>query len=258
MKRITTIAVSLLCACACTQKVSFPEEPEVKSQGRTEITASLGDDFTWTAASKVGIYDSEGGANVRFTILPEFIGKSGEARLFGRGVSGSIIAYYPYSETGFPEVARFEQPVRANQKWYPSAEEHLRENLVMIAREGEDGVARFSYSGGSVGMMHLRLSFEIAGNVREVVIHYPGSQTVKVSGLNSPCSAAKPLELWAIVPAGNVSNLTVSAHTATQWVSSPASGSVVVAPGKTSDCSVNEKSFDCGNQDFTIIDAHFE
>lgn len=259
MKRFVIISASaLLCLCSCTQKLVLPEDPTVKDQGRTEITASLDGDFVWTASSKVGVYDSEGGSNIRYTIMPEYVGKSGQAKLFGRGISGKITAYYPYSESGFPEVADFQQPIRANQKWCPSADQHIKENLIMVAGEDEDGVIRFSYSNGTAGLMHLKLAFEVEGNVREVVINYPGSQTIKVTGLNSTCSAAKPLDVWAIVPVGTISNLTVSAHTATKWVSSPASAAIVVTPGKTTDCTISEKSFDSGNQDFKIIDANFE
>lgn len=281
MKKISIISLCLAGVLAsCTMKVQLPPDPEVKVPGKTEVTVCIenNETFVWSASDRIGLYDNRGNENRRYSLLPEYAGKSGEVHMFGMGVDGYITAYMPYSEEGYPGIAQGRQPVKAVQKYASSEREHLKTNVVMVAHEGEDGVFRFRYNEGNIGMLHIKAAFGMESSVRRAVISCPtaalagnvatmpgqtppvseGVCNIQITDINRTCSKESPLEFWAIVPCGSFSAVTVSLECAQGWISSPVKGTLDVEAGAVVDCIVAETGNSGNNQNFDIIDQDYK
>ena len=178
MKKTLSAICLLLSLVSCTKKLQVRPDPSVDAEGRTSVVASVddfaGEAFVWPASARIGIYDSEGRSNCRYTLMNEFAGKSGEVSLYGAAVSGPLVAYYPFTEKGYSCIADRRQPVLREQKAGSSAMEHLALNTVLVA-EDEDGVFRFSWRNGCTGLLHLTLKCPLEGAVEKVVFQCPGA-----------------------------------------------------------------------------------
>ena len=282
MKKALLIISLILPLCCCTKKAEVPAEPGVIDDGRTEVRASVADyegvAFIWQSSSRVGIYDSEGRHNVRYTLQGSYAGKDGEVSLYGPTVGGSLVAYYPYTSKGYPCVADHRQPVPAEQIAGASAQEHLTLNSVLVAEAGEDGRFLFSYEGGNTGLLHLTLSCPVEGLVQKVVIHCPGaplaggvslsagaepfvsdgSNYLTLTDVGRPCTSSVPLKVWGQVPAGRYEHLTVMVFAAGESVAASIAGPVNVPAGGCADAAAASSPSDASNEDLTIIDGTYE
>ena len=282
MKRAIILAALVVTALSCTKKVDIPKDPDVDVSGRTQIKATVGNysgqEFIWSSKVKVGIYDSKGNSNVLYTPLSEYSGKSGAAVLYGMNISGAVKAYMPWTETGYPCIADGRQPVKSYQQWYPSADEHVVGNIVMVAAADEDDSLDFRYDGGLTGLMHLTLKFDAPGIVREMMVYnlhgllsgnvatdaaveppvIDGKPYVKISGIGRACSESDPLEIWTIVPAGKYSHLSVAAYFTSSAASFSVTDVITVNPGGVSDIVLTEEMSDGGIQDFDIINGEYK
>lgn len=275
----TIIAVIILTAfaTACTKKVSMPSDPEVGVNGITTVTASVADyegqTFVWSPDVRIGIYDSNGHSNERYTILSDYSGQTGDVELYGTGINGRLIAYLPYHPKGYACVGMGRQPVLATQTYGNSAAAHFKRNAVLVARADDDGRFAFSYDSGQTGLMHFVLRLNVDVNVQEVIIHSPtsplagnvalepdvepvvtgGSHSVTVTSINKPCSETSPLEIWAIVPIGEYSHLTIAVRTNLGVISSPVEGTLIVTSGSRRDIDAEGRTPSGDNEDFTIV-----
>ena len=281
--RKTVFALSLLLAVvSCTKKLEIPEDPEIGIQGRTMVTVTVADydgvAFEWGSDVRIGIYDSNGHTNERYTLLSDYVGQTGPVEMYGGGIDGALMAYLPYTPKGYPCVGEGRQPVLPVQVYAGSAIEHFRRNAVLVAASDDNGRIPFSYDGGQTGLLHLTLNFSVTGNVQEVMLHCPGSplagsvairpevdplvvdgsSTVTVTSVNKPCSETAPLEVWAIVPAGEYSHLTVSVKTAGGVQSSPVDGTFIVIGGGRQNIETDGKDPSGGNEEFTVIDGEYK
>ena len=282
MRRVLLIISILLPLCCCTKKAIVPADPDVIDDGRTEVRASIADyagsAFIWQPSSRIGIYDSEGRENVRYTLQGSYAGKDGEVSLYGPTIGGSLVAYYPYSSKGYRCVADHRQPVLAEQVAGASASQHLALNAVLVAEAGDDGRFLFSYEGGNTGLLHLSLNCPVEGPVRKVVIHCPGaplagsvslsaeadplvsdgSHYLTLTEVGRPCTASAPLEVWGQVPAGRYEHLTITVFSAEGSATASIAGPVNVPAGGSADASAGSAPSDASNEDLTIIDGTYE
>lgn len=282
MKRLLIALVLLLPVLSCTKKLVVPPDPENVDDGRTEILASVADysgqSFLWSSSTKVGIYDSDGHSNQRYTLKNEFIGKTGEVSLYGSTIGGTAVAYLPYSDKGYPCVAQHRQPVLAEQKAGASAMEHLTLNTVLVAIGDDEGRFLFSYTGGNTGLIHLTLRCPVDGMVDKVVIHSPGaplagnvsmladadpfvsggSQYLTLTGVGRPSTEESPLQVWAQVPSGQFSRLTITLVSGDKMATAVVGGSITVPSGGCVDAVAEAVSSSSGNEDFTIIDGSYQ
>ena len=282
MRKVLLIISFILPLCCCTKKAEVPADPDIIDDGRTEVRASVADyagsAFIWQPSSRIGIYDSEGRQNVRYTLQGSYAGKDGEVSLYGPTIGGSLVAYYPYSSKGYPCVADHRQPVQAEQVAGASAKEHLTINSVLVAEAGEDGRFLFSYEGGNAGLLHLSLNCPVEGLVQKVVIHCPGaplaggvslsaeaepfvsdgSYYLTLTDVKRPSTASAPLEVWGQVPAGRYEHLTVTVFTAGESATASIAGPVNVPAGGCADAAATSSPSDASNEDLTIIDGTYE
>ena len=281
MKKTLSAICLLLSLVSCTKKLQVRPDPSVDAEGRTSVVASVddfaGEAFVWPASARIGIYDSEGRSNCRYTLMNEFAGKSGEVSLYGAAVSGPLVAYYPFTEKGYPCIADRRQPVLREQKAGSSAMEHLALNTVLVA-EDEDGVFRFSWRNGCTGLLHLTLKCPLEGAVEKVVFQCPGaplagnvaldpdaeplvtdgSAVLTLTGVGKPCTQESPLEVWAQVPAGRYEHLAVTVISASDAVPAVAGEVLSVTPGGVTDATLEGGSPEAGNEDLTIIDGTYQ
>lgn len=282
MKKLLIALVLFLPALSCTKKPVVPDDPVNVDDGRTEIFATVADcsgqAFVWSSSTKIGIYDTEGHSNQRYTLKNEFIGKTGEASLYGSTIGGAAVAYLPYSEKGYPCVAEHRQPVLSEQVAGASAAEHLILNTVLVAQGDDDGRFSFSYTGGNTGLIHLTVRASLESLVEKVILHCPdaplagnvslfadadplvsnGSQYLTLTGIGRACTEDTPLEVWAQVPSGRFTHLTATLVSGGRMFSAPVGETVTVAPGSSTDAVAEAVPNSSGNEDFTIIEGSYQ
>ena len=282
MKKTLIAVIALLAVLSCAKKLTLPDEPSNVDDGRTEVTASVADyasnPFVWSSATKVGIYDTAGHSNQRYTLKNEFDGKTGEVSLYGSTIGGSAVAYLPFTVKGYACVADRRQPVLPVQKAGDSALEHLSLNAILIAQDSGDGHFSFSYENGNSGILHLTLKCPVDGLVDKVVLTSPdaplagnvsiladadplvtdGSSTLTLADVGRPSSEESPLEVWAQVPSGKFTHLTVTVVGGGRVMSAPIDGVLTVAPGGSASAVAEASAFVAGNEDFTIIDGSYQ
>lgn len=282
MKKLIILAIMLLSVASCTKKYVLPDDPSSIDEGRTEVTASvedyIGQKFVWTASTRIGIYDSEGHSNRRYTLKNEYLDSSGEVSLYGSTIGGTAVAYLPYTEKGYPCVAEFRQPVLAAQKAGASAIRHLALNTVLVARGDGNGRFAFSYEANNVGLIHLTVMADIDGLVDKVVIHSPGaplagnvsmlgdadprvtggSQYLTLTDVGRPCTDESPLEVWAQVPSGEFSHLTITLLSEGNVTTAVYEGSLKVPSGGAVSAVAERVANQAGNDDLTIIDGSYQ
>lgn len=282
MKKILIAAMMILPVVSCTKKLVVPADPSNIDEGRTEVTASvqdyIGQRFVWTASTRIGIYDSEGHSNQRYTLKNEYLEKSGEVSLYGSTIGGTMVAYMPYTEKGYPCVAEFRQPVLAEQKAGASELSHLVLNTVLVARGDEQGRFQFSYEVNNVGLIHFTVMASVDGLVDKVVIHCPdaplagnvslledavprvteGSQYLTLTDVDRPCTDEAPLEVWAQVPSGVMSHLTITLESEGNITTAVHEGSITVPSGGAVSVVAERVANQAGNDDLTIIDGYYQ
>ncbi|MBR6347200.1 MAG: hypothetical protein IKR69_07415 [Bacteroidales bacterium] len=282
MKKILFAISLLLATVSCTKKLNIPSDPEIDSGGRTMVSATVADyasqAFVWPASARIGIYDGKGRSNCRYTIMNEYALKGGAASFYGMSVSGSLMAYYPFSEKGYPCVAERRQPVLCEQVAGESAARHLALNSILVAEASPEGKIEFSYGNGCTGLLHLKIKCSVEGLVEKVVLQCPasplagnvamqsgteplvteGSHTVTLTKVGRPCTLQAPLEVWAQVPSGTLEHLTVTAVSADEAFSAAVDGPLKVVSGGVLDVAVQAAPNRAGNEDLLIIDGSYE
>lgn len=284
MKKIFIAFSILVFVCAsCTKKYVPAPDPEIKDQGTTVVKVAIVDmaiQQAWTAGTKLGVYDTNGHENYRYTLKSEYIGQTGMAEFYGQGVAGSLMAYIPYNEYGYLGVKDYRQPIAEIQDYYTSAEAHMVGNSILVAKANEHNEFTFSYNTAPIGLLHFKVVADVTEKVKSVIINCPYAPlagnvaidetsvgtdyvtnpvySVGVTGMDNECTAANPLEFWLLVPAGSFKGLSLALTTPNRIIPIPVSGEYSVE--KSQECLIQVGITDNtgSTSDFEAIDDVFD
>lgn len=282
------IALSLFAPAfaSCVQKYAPEAYPVVENQGITVVTAEVSDDpdgrsaYLWSN-KKMGIYDSNGSVNVRYTIKSKYVGQQGRAEFYGQGISGTMVAYLPYYEFGYDGILELRQPVPEVQVYRPDAIDHFRTNSILVARADEKNCFHFSYTAAPVGLLHFVFNADLKSRIKSFIISSPytplaghvaiqeediencpvlsPSYEMTVSDVNEDCVDGKAIDFYALVPTGKFKGLTVAAvKTSGETVSFPVDGEYIVEKGKETSVNVVPAGNSSTAGDFDVIDGEFD
>lgn len=287
MKRFSIILSLFLPICvSCVQKYVPAPDPAVDNQGITVVAAEVTDTlsgpspYVW-GNRKMGIYDSNGSVNVRYTIKSAYVGQQGKAEFYGQGLSGTMIAYFPYYEFGYDDIRGLRQPVPEVQTYCPDPLEHFRTNSILVAQADENHCFHFSYTAAPVGLLHFIFNVDLESRIRAFVITSPyaplagyvaireediasrpvisPSYEMSISDVNEDSRSGEPLNFYALVPAGTFTGLTVAAvKFSGETVSFPIEGSYVVEKGKETSVYVVPVDNSSTTGDFDVIEGEFD
>lgn len=277
MKRVFFILSVALLLSACSKNGSNSDAPDVTNPPHNIVKATIADYGTvshlWSEGDLFGLYGNRSGSNVRYVVEAISYEKSGEARIYGRGVDGDVYGYYPYCEEGYDAVAQGRQPLPALQSHASSAREQMMQNTVLVAKLENEA---FSFS-WLCGVLHLHLTAEVAGTVSsatllsadapicgdysiigtEPLISDPGT-SVTQEGINSQCSEEKPIDLYFMLPPGTYPALSISLTSEVETVVKPIDLSVSIASKTELSCTVTDKETIYEGTDIIIIDGEFD
>lgn len=281
MKKIIFTLALAAAAVSCTKFTPAPD-PEVPAGGQVTVTASVSDvfgtPFKWSDTDAIGIYNMEKTlSNVMYVPMNAFIGKTGEATLYGSEVSGSLVAYYPYSDKGSTAVGEGRIPLSPSIRYCESALSQIMDNILLLAN-GNGGKFVFECP---TGALHMKLAFEIEGDnvIKSATLHSPaafvsgklaidekaeepiteGGNDLTLYGISRKISPSEALDIWFPVPAGEYKFLEL--HLLTQSgvnVVKPVPGTFVVVKGRITEAAVGDDRNDYGGSDLEIIPGIFD
>lgn len=272
MKRLFTIIAITWAAVSCGNKLSLPEDPQVPQSARYEFSAqvaSLSEALIWTEGKAMGVYGTVKGVNAKYVPYNEFHGKSGLVKLYGAEVDGDLVAYFPYSETGYPAVAEVKCPYKSVQQYYPSAAEHYVGNVVLAARES-DGMFDFVHK---AGLIRFEINVDFDGEVKAVQLssglnvlcgNFPldadgevseGENVVTVRGMGK---TSGKFDVWFVLPAGSYETLQVVVMTDQTNMTKPVNGVVPVRAGEVTNMTVVDEAYEYTGSDFEKIPGIFD
>lgn len=277
MKKFLYIIIGITVALACSKTGTVGNEPEISNPPHNIIKAWIEDfkatSHIWSEGDYFGLYGSRSGENVRYVVEPISFQKSGDTRIYGSGVDGEVYGYYPYREEGYSAVAAGRQPLAAQQTYCTSALEQVLSNTVLVAKL-EDERLQFSWL---CGVLHVRLSAEVYGNVNsatlisgdnpitgdysitgETPLLINESTALTVPGIDKPCGAKTPLDLYFMLPPGNYKSLSVSVESLTETIVKPIDISVDITPKTEVNCTVTDKETVYEGTDIIIINGEFD
>lgn len=225
MKRIMILSTIILLAASCTTRLQLPEEPQTR-QYTSVVTVNIpelvltnsdgtraveGDGVRlWSLSECLGVVG--GRVNEKFILRKQYDGKSGlSADFYGAPQDGSLVAYFPWSETCTMEEGTV-------QTYCSDPYDHFKKNSVFVA-EIKDSAVDFCYSGG---LLSLKCG-ENLGHVTAVSIRTNG-WNAEVEGINEECDGKTPLTVWVKIPAGEYQDFSVTFHTSGSKISIPAPG----------------------------------
>lgn len=261
---------------ACTEKfVPAENNPYVPPQGRCVFRAEvspISGAWVWDAAhDRAGVYGSNV-SNAMFCPRAAFDGASGAAELIGEGVTGDAFAYIPYRPEGVDALASGCVPLPAEQRYFRDAASQIEGNELLVARADEDGLLRFSHR---CGALHIRLKINLGENVQSVslsaneplcgwfdisgggeVLH--ASRSVRVTGMDSPCSESAPLDVWVMLPEGTYTGLFVTVAGSTESISTIIEGRFEIAACRETSVSASEQKNHYGGSEFEAEEVQYD
>ena len=252
MKRIGFL-ILILAVTSCNLKLQQSDEPIVKetiSLVQVNIApftlknAGTGEAIPgessriWRSEEKLGII-GEGVANKAFFLRKAYDGvRSQSAEFYGEPVSGSnLTAYFPWNENGTVGET-------AVQQYEADPYDHFTRNSPLSAHLTGENLT-FVYSGG---LIKLTCSEEL-GMVQSLHIQ-SARWGCEVTGINTVCSAAKPLIVFVQVPTGDYRNFNVTYRSATSTVSMPALTEITIKDYDYVSITARQQSFTDGIDNF--------
>ena len=292
---IMAVAAVFYAACACTQSLQLPPDPEIEeseSGGTVSLLQVSVQDLSltdaggnvipgnretiWKSGDAIGVYGSASGTNTRFVIKEEYAATGGQAEFYGEEVSGGVTAYMPWQKGGYPAVASGRQPLPGTQNAFDDPYEHMLGNTVLVASaSGTElqfrwltGLARISCAvnvgGRTITAVRLTSSDNpLTGNLSLSQDDLPsvsnGGMTLTVTGLDRGCSEQQPLVFYAMLPPGTYTNIMAGLVAVDgKTISKPIMGSFTIAACKVTEVSVSNQNFNYGNEDFTGEDVAYD
>lgn len=281
MKKILYSLAIMVFAASCAKYTPEPD-PEVPDGGTVTVSASVADvfgtPFTWSETDAIGIYNMEKTlSNVMYVPMNAYVGKTGEATLYGSEISGSLVAYYPYSDKGSSAVSEGRIPLAASQRYCDNALSQIMDNLILLAN-GVDGKFNFECP---TGALHLSLAFEMEGDdiVKAATLRSPaafvsgklsiaedveemitdGGNDLTIYGISRKVSPSDAVDIWFPVPAGEYKFLELHLLTSSGInVVKPVPGTFIVKKGKITEAAVGDDRNDYSGSDFEIIPGTFD
>lgn len=271
MKTRTSIIsfVFLMCCLSCTQKLIVPDDPQVDAAAVTILNAEVRPlvldgygqrDWIWTKETAVGMYGSEGGANMKWIPRSQYHDSSSFAVIYGPEVSGELFGYLPYIKDGHDSLAVGKAPLPAQQKYYAHPADHLIGNSYLVSKAVGDSLI-FDWA---LGLLRIEVKLEIEGNVKSVVLASmekdlsDAGNSVEIVEIDRPCTKKEPLELWLALPEGTYNNFSISVFNGVKNTVRPVEGTFVVAPMTITECPAADKEYDYGLGDFEIENGEYE
>ena len=179
--RYIFILIAAAVIAGCTVKKDKEYGP-VDESGYTLVQADVesllfGDDQrVWPEGAAIGVYGSEMGDNEPFVI--KYAGEGLKtAGFYGPMVKGTLLAYFPYSESYIGDASAMSYSIESEQV-YVSDPVEMFENYTPMAFAGmTDGKLKFSYPNG---LLKVTVESQSAVTVKQVKITSADS---KLSGL---------------------------------------------------------------------------
>lgn len=275
MKKLILSFAAVAALISCNQERKPGTDPVVREQGTCIFKAQiepLEGSWVWNAATdKVGIY-ADNLANSPYVPRVAYDGKEGVVELMGEGALGQVYAYFPYSQRGLEAAQAGRQPLWEQQSCQRSSAAQIQQNSVLVAAADEDGLLRFRYL---CGTLHLQIKMQFAQNVQSVTLTsavpitgwldvtgveeesllYPG-YTVRVTGIDRPCSATTPLDVWIMLPEGTYTSFSVTVAGEDESLSTVVEGPFLVKAGEETSTVAEEKKvdYDGGNLEAEEVD----
>ena len=164
MKRFYfTVLCAVLSLSGCVNSGGGVDEPT--EVGRTTLNASTGElvlnigteqlngveAHTWSTATAIGAFGSQGGANAKYTLFNKYDGMA-EGLFFGAEVKGTVYAYYPYNKDASAEGSEIALTLPDKQTYNADLVTQYEQHSKILVAKSDDGNLVFEHLYGCLAI----------------------------------------------------------------------------------------------------------
>jgi len=277
MKRLFSILAASAAILSCTEPYKTPDIAYYVDEGGTFIFKAsvepLSGSWVWDAStSKIGIY-ADNRENVAFVPRRNYDGVSPEAEVFGPAASGKVFAYFPYRAGGYEPAKYGCMELPLEQKYYEDAVSQIEGNTPVMVTAAEDrDYLRFRHH---CGAMRLQVKINFSENLRTLTLSanepvsgwldlsgsgemQNPSRSVKVIGIDKPCTEDSPAIVWIMLPEGSYSGVYITAAGETESISTIVPGEFVIEAGQECNATAQEEKNEYGGNYFEGEEVNYD
>ena len=276
MKKLVYFFTVAAALAACSKDRGKGDAPDVSNPPHNIVSALIedyGTSHVWSEGDLFGLYGSVSGENVRYVVEPVSFEKDGLTRIYGSGVEGVVVGYYPFDEEGCPAAAAGRQPLSPEQQYCSSAWEQVKDNTVLVARL-EDEKLHFSWF---CGVLHLHVTAGVNGIVRSASLTSAdaplcgdysvtggdpamanASGMLTVSEIDLPSEPESPLDLYFMLPPGVYSSLSLTLSSNEESITKPVELAVTISSMSETTCIISDKETVYDGTDIIVIEGEFD